>query len=412
MSATPQRFEGPSIEAVLARVRDELGQDAEIVEANRVRSGGIAGFFARETFEVRAVPASGAHASGGTGADGLLDLVERISAAESGPAADRHPADDPLAPLEPVHDPHAPLTRAQQVVQQVMADHLGVGGPLGARPTDDAAAFQPLLPTEMPRLSTEAPAFSEVLHRIAGDAGPDVAQAVEERLPRPLVPVGPATRMPPPALRSEQDMTRTERLMSWLAREHLPRTTLLSALRGLPQMEALPAAPGVVVAVVGDRQRALKLARQMARACDADPSAVVLASAAYRGSAVPAAQRIVDLTEAVAERRSWRRREVPTFVAVDSPASPRADRQAFARGVIAALDAHRVIGIVPAGRKNDDIRTWADAVGGVDGLALVAVEETTTPHEVLALEIPVAYLDDEPATPGTWAHALLDGAAA
>ena len=47
-----QRFEGTSLEAVLADVRARHGDEAAIVEANRLRRGGIAGFFAKERYEV------------------------------------------------------------------------------------------------------------------------------------------------------------------------------------------------------------------------------------------------------------------------------------------------------------------------------------------------------------------------
>ncbi len=50
----PQRFSGPDLSDVLRRVRDELGEDAVIEQANKVRSGGVAGFFANEHFEVLA----------------------------------------------------------------------------------------------------------------------------------------------------------------------------------------------------------------------------------------------------------------------------------------------------------------------------------------------------------------------
>ena len=45
-------FKGPELDALLEEVRRELGTEATIVEANKVRSGGVAGFFATENFEV------------------------------------------------------------------------------------------------------------------------------------------------------------------------------------------------------------------------------------------------------------------------------------------------------------------------------------------------------------------------
>ncbi|MGF1653164.1 MAG: hypothetical protein ACFCUP_07570 [Actinomycetales bacterium] len=45
-------FEGPDLEALLTQVRAEHGAAARIVKAERVRTGGVAGFFARQTYEL------------------------------------------------------------------------------------------------------------------------------------------------------------------------------------------------------------------------------------------------------------------------------------------------------------------------------------------------------------------------
>ncbi len=52
--SNPTHYSGPELGALLAQVREELGEEATILEANKVRSGGIAGFFARESFEISA----------------------------------------------------------------------------------------------------------------------------------------------------------------------------------------------------------------------------------------------------------------------------------------------------------------------------------------------------------------------
>lgn len=45
-------FEGPDIQKVLARIQSELGPSAQIISAEKVRRGGVGGFFARETYQV------------------------------------------------------------------------------------------------------------------------------------------------------------------------------------------------------------------------------------------------------------------------------------------------------------------------------------------------------------------------
>ncbi len=551
--ADTQQFEGPSIEAVLSEVRRTLGADAEIIEANKVRKGGIGGFFAKETFEVTATasaatatpaaapataaaqpaaaPTAGAAAAGGAAprrqpaGEAPIDLPPGIDEAafdraaahvRAAGAGDRVEA-GALASLLGLADTvseseqrsglaagaaAAPRTRAEQVAQQVMAEHLrSTGAAVGSRDTDGAGAFEPLttgqLPridisgqqppaggggdrqqtradAALPRISTEGTAFTDVLSRMATDAGPEIAAALDGRLPgQPLLPGqhegafaqgqadppstaswisaraeamaaelaasghGPAAdtalapepheivvdRVPPtPAapqdlevvdgMALEQVSDRTLRLLSWLERDNLPRTTLMAALRGLPQMPALPETKGLVVAVVGERRRALQLCRQLAKACEADPAAVVLASRTYSGKALPESQRIIDVTDASRERLSWRRRSLPTFVAVECPTRLSEDAHVWTREIVDSLQAHQVIGVVTASRKVEDVRRWVEVVGGVDGLALESLEETSTPYAVLALEIPVAFLENVPASPGVWAQALMEGAPA
>ena len=41
-------LEGTEVEGILARVREEHGSGARVVHAERVRVGGVGGFFARE----------------------------------------------------------------------------------------------------------------------------------------------------------------------------------------------------------------------------------------------------------------------------------------------------------------------------------------------------------------------------
>ena len=66
--ASQLRFEGGELEELLERVRIEVGPEARIVAANRIRQGGIAGFFAREGYEV-VVDADGVQ-NGGRGSRG------------------------------------------------------------------------------------------------------------------------------------------------------------------------------------------------------------------------------------------------------------------------------------------------------------------------------------------------------
>jgi hypothetical protein len=71
-----------------------------------------------------------------------------------------------------------------------------------------------------------------------------------------------------------------------------------------------------------------------------------------------------------------------------------------------------VWGVVEATRKAHDVGRWTRALGGVDALALTAVEETADPAAVLTLGIPVGRLGAAKATPAAWAALLTDRMAA
>ena len=81
---SPQhRFSGPELGALLERVRQELGAEAQIHEANKVRSGGVAGFFASESFEVIA------SADGRAPAESPPPPAATVRTASGRPAPDR-----------------------------------------------------------------------------------------------------------------------------------------------------------------------------------------------------------------------------------------------------------------------------------------------------------------------------------
>ena len=52
MVPTRVLLEGPAIEPLLAQVRDEYGSRVRIISADKVRSGGVGGFFAKQHYEL------------------------------------------------------------------------------------------------------------------------------------------------------------------------------------------------------------------------------------------------------------------------------------------------------------------------------------------------------------------------
>ena len=82
-----RQFDGPTLEAALEAVRTEVGADAKILGAEKVRTGGIAGFFSKErvevTVEIGEPDGTSDTASSVTTPTSLLDLADSISDVEN-----------------------------------------------------------------------------------------------------------------------------------------------------------------------------------------------------------------------------------------------------------------------------------------------------------------------------------------
>ncbi|HET9442185.1 MAG TPA: hypothetical protein VFO65_02610 [Acidimicrobiales bacterium] len=185
---------------------------------------------------------------------------------------------------------------------------------------------------------------------------------------------------------------------------------LQRAFSQLPEPPSLPVCGGAVLAVVGDGRRALALARDLAAELGLEPADVLLASPAASPTEVPAWLCIPNAAVAAERRRSWRRRPRPVVVAVESAGLTRG--QSWARHVLDALEPSAVWAVVHAGRKTEDVAAWADALGGVDVLAVEDSGDTTSPAAVLGVGVPVGRLDGRAATPARWAALLAERLAA
>lgn len=402
-----RRFEGRSLEELLEKVRTEFGPSAAIVEANKLRSGGLGGFFAKERFEVVVeideTPAP-RHPMPQQMPQrmpiGILDLVDRVSDEEAAmpapiaQAAGFHPAPMPA----PVFTP-APMPAPAPVPAHVFA-------------ADPVAYPDP----EPPRPETP---FASVLRRVAADVAieleppPTMTAPVAAPAPAPL----PAAPLPAPSApvtpirAAELDrIGLPAHLVPRAAAEPDVTRTLLTSLERVPLPDPLPDVPGTVLAVVGPRSEALHLARRFATDLGEDPSAVVLVSENFKGLTIPEELRLAGADAAAEHRRSWRRRRQPTFVAVD--AAPGRESGAWARAVLDAMEPTSVWATVHACRKPEDVSAWAEQLGGIDALAVTHLEDTTSPAAVLQVGIPVGRLDGRPASAALWAALLTERIAA
>jgi hypothetical protein len=357
-----QRCEGTNLESVLEEVRARFGDTATIVEANRLRKGGVGGFFARERFEV------------------VVDIDEDD--------------DDPFASLPT----EVPTEYGVEATEDFCERLLSMADDASDR--DEPARPGPAGLS----VSTEQPEFAAILDSITRHMD------------------GPAQPTSGPALASRPAAAATALDTRALARVGLPEDIRRKAVSGpgpapgvgasewlayllddLPAAPPLPQGRGSVIVVAGAREAALLLARQLTAELGLDPDGLMFASTAYRGRTIPLERRVTTAEEAAEARSSWRRRARPTVVAVDAPTG---QREEWARQVIDALEPTAVWAAVDATRKPEDLFEWSEQLGGFDALGVSNLDNTVSPAAVLRCGIPVGRLDGRPATPLLWATLL------
>jgi hypothetical protein len=439
-----RRFEGTSVEDLLARVHRELGPDAQIVEANKVRKGGLGGFFARETYEVVVEPADGMIAEARITEARITD-ADIVGAPLGIDADDTNTIDASTIDDAPIRMAHAD------------------------RSDDELAGGN----TDAPTLSTETASFAEILDRLAretvedDDTDPDDTPPAiaarptpiqRTRAPRPRdvaagepaavaarahvwptlddleasdppsipVPVVPATPAADEAVATApvampaRTPARSAAERSPLTRLGLPvalvpvhtsgrelQVELARRLHALPSAPAVPTGTGSVVAIIGTGSTGV--ARDLAKELSVDPDSVVVVSQANEAG-LPAWLHVADASTAAQRRRSWWRRDRVTVVAVESCEGM--EEATWARGVVDALEPTLTWGVVDATRKPEDVAAWAERVGAVDAIALENVRATVSPASILHLGIPIARLDGRRATPERWAQVLVERLAA
>jgi len=355
-----QRCEGANLESVLEQVRARFGDTVTIVEANRLRKGGVGGFFAKERFEV---------------------VVDTDDEDDETPALTDLPAEYGIETTEDFCE--RLLSLADDVRDDVQPP-----GP------------QPVAPT----VSTEQPAFATVLDSIT-------RQLDGRNGRRPALTFRPAespgglvnTALALARVGLPEDIRRAAASRPGPVPGADPSAWLLGLLGDLPVAPRLPLTPGSVIVVVGAREAALLLARQITAELGLDPEGLVIASTGYKGRAVPAGRRITAVEAAAEARSSWRRRLRPTVVAVDAPIGQPGE---WARRVIDALEPTAVWGAVDATRKPEDLFEWSERLGGFDALGVSNVDHTVSPAAVLQCGIPVGRLDGRAATALLWASLL------
>lgn len=173
-------LEGPAIEPLLAQVRDEYGSSVRIISADKVRTGGFGGFFAKQHYELSVeVP----------------DPDEREAPA-------RRPAAPAAAPPPPQPDEGPQtleqlLARAESRDRDVTHTERRTGRDAGMGDTESAVAGR--IPADQAAsrgLADPQSAFAELMANL------DKAEAMNRPAPHPK----PAAAAPPPLPEPEDDL--------------------------------------------------------------------------------------------------------------------------------------------------------------------------------------------------------------
>ncbi|PZR54143.1 hypothetical protein DNL40_04195 [Xylanimonas oleitrophica] len=414
--ATRLLLEGDDLAELMAHVRGELGPRARVVRAERVRTGGFAGFFARERYEV------------------TVDVPDDVPLPEQ-PAPPRHLPPGSLRPRS-----FEELIGAADAADTVTgaARPAAAGGAPGAAPGGVpggvAAGFDGSVPAgapgdadvpgldraPVPTPSTTGEDFATLLEQVRGMAGLQPEADV-------VVPPPPSgfTPIEAPVVDSSAVRTLGDRdpagpagdLASHLAALGVPAELLEPPVTFSGVLGRLPGAvmplrtAGAVIVVVGPGADALATAALLADRCGVPET-----GRAHCGDVpviVPTAgvgRRLGTAPDVTAWRAGAERAPYPGVLAVCLDAHAREHteavallRAAHARQVWAAVDAHESL---------TDTRAWLDELGGartVDALALRGALTAVRPAAALALPVPVGWIDGVPATRVAWA-ALLSAA--
>lgn len=411
-------LDGQDLRALMLRVRDEMGPGATIVRAERVRTGGIAGFFAREHYELtvevpdpperpppRSRPAPPLDAARPDGqiaeAVGLEALLAAADEADHAPRLST--AGDSFAQV---------LASVQQITADRPADRpTGQTTDPAATPqsaTRQSATPEPVRPAWAPATPPSLSTGRTDPAATTAATGPAVPAAAPAVAPAAVPDVEPE---PAPGPDGDTDLADTASASALL---ELGVPTRL--LAGFDPAQAVPLArlarrfdrptlrlaPGSVVVVAGPAELAVSTAVAMARRVGLAPQDVVLAGEV---DPIPGHGRRVQTTAAAARIRARVGSDTPTIVALGVAGT------AAGALLLSAFDPDEAWAALDARLRGVQLRRWLSAVGArrpFDAVAVGHVLHAQSPGTVLNLGVPVGWLDGLPASPVVWTALLAE----
>lgn len=436
-------LDGEDLRSLMLRVRDEMGPDAKIVKAERIRTGGIAGFFARERYELtvevperprrlprRPSPAHPDADSAPAGPSGIDALLAAADAAEAAPALEGAAPREPAPPSAPTQPAAPQVSTAGGSFAEVLSSMRQIVGPGPGdpeaptvapddEPSDDDAPSersvvvrQAMVPPDLPRavgLDLSVPGSAAPAVPTAPGATPSGATGRDAS----PVPTAEAVTAPPdedvPAdlhgssVAALLELGIPTRLLAGFTDQQAP-VALSQLVRQFERPPVVRLVPGAVIVVAGPQEIALRTATQMAHRAGLEPTDVVLAGSV---EAVPGHGRRLQTAAAVTRFRGKVPLEVPTVVVLGVGRG--ADDWAEAAELLAALRPDEAWAAVDARLKPVEQRRWLRAVGvrrAFDAVAASSTFEAQAPGTVLNLGFPVGWVDGLPASPVVWAAVL------
>lgn len=385
----PLLFEGRDLEEVLSEAQLVFGPDVEIVQANRVRKGGLFGFFAREWFEVWAHGPAEARANPALAlldrdtADEEIDtfqsMVTNALAAQStgdgfGNAMEQFFGDDPRGEYSPGGVGPAGHQQAAPAVATLATPRLTEGGvALAERPTqmELADAIAGVLPT--------APALPDPASALAVAPATSAAVALEDA-PRGA------------SIFDEPRQSQTDLLWAVLDR--------IETMTDVPQLPTEG-----IVAFIGDASTALPLVQELGHRLGAWGNEVAVVTRRQHDD-IPAWLAVDDLDDLASRAPRWRKRDgvVPVIID-DSIDKPNLD---WVGETMDALRPAQTRLVAEAWRLPEQVGRVALRLGGVDALELAQAGETIDPLAMLDLDIPIGSVEGRPASPELLAAVWLD----
>ena len=415
----PLVCEDSDLQRLLDTVHSQPG--AQILYQDRVRRGGVFGFFAREVHRV------------------AYRVV--TEADEAVPAADTVPAEAVAAEAVPAEAITAEAATAEAAAtakaitaEAATAARLAVAGPASATPTDDLPQLEDLLASveaveSVGQHAAEATssagrqpppqrAFADLLRTLT-EAEPAAAATPVATAPATLgpAPLRPASRANVTTIGRPDARARLEMLMQLrqvgVPVSVNPRTdthSLYEALENILDELPAPAVPprraGQVLAVVGESGAALDAARTCAAMLRIPHNSIGVAGLPEHSSPGLDYPVISGRQEALRLRTELSQADLPSIVVIATDLTEAGSDDPWAAEMLAALRPTAVWAVVDARWKTEDSQAQLDRLGRVDALVVHSAQLSASPASVWDLDLPLGLLDGRAASTFAWTGLL------